>query len=96
LQKATQKKTKTKIVLTDGRVERFNYLHFEDQQYFGTRKTGNVHIRIPIDEGAVNEVRVKNKRATDVINIGAVGIVVIGGIIYGASNCCGQVSLGWE
>ena len=40
LEQAAQENTKTKILLEDGRVEKFESITHKDQQYFGTRKTG--------------------------------------------------------
>ena len=89
LEEAAQKKTRTKILLKDGRVERFNYVYFEDQRYYGTRKTGKGDLRITINESTVNEVRVKNKAATDIINVVMVAIPIV--ILFREfnRNCCG-------
>ena len=69
LEQAVQENTKTKILLEDGRVEKFKFVTQKDQQYFGTRMTGNGYVDIQIDENAVSKVQVKNKTASILVTV---------------------------
>ncbi len=86
LEQAVQENTKTKILLEDGRVEKFNSITFKDQQYFGARKTSFDQVSIPINVNAVSEVRVKNEKASGVFTAVTV-IVGLGTLVWiGASS----------
>ncbi|MGA9239730.1 hypothetical protein [Robiginitalea sp.] len=69
LEQAVQENTKTKILLEDGRVEKFKFVTHKDQQYFGTRMTGNGYVDIQIDENAVSKVQVKHKTASILVTV---------------------------
>ena len=86
LEQAARENTKTKIVLEDGRVEKFKSITHRDQQYFGTRKTRFDQVNIPIDVNAVSEVRVKNEKASGVLTAVTV-IAALGTLVWiGASS----------
>ena len=86
LEQAVQENTKTKILLEDGRVEKFKAIIRKDQHYFGMRKTGFDQVSIPINVNAVSEVRVKNEKASGVFTAVTV-IVGLGTLVWiGASS----------
>ncbi len=61
MEQAAQEKIKTRIVLQDKSIEKFKYITKDNEQYYGTRLTGNGLITIPIDVNEVSEVRIKHK-----------------------------------
>ena len=61
MEQAAQEKIKTRIVLKDKRIEKFKYITKDNEQYYGTRLTGNGPVTIPIDVNDVSEVRIKHK-----------------------------------
>ena len=61
IEHAANEKIKTRIILKDKSIEKFKYITYENQGYFGTRVTGNGPVTIPIDVNNVYEVHIKNK-----------------------------------
>lgn len=82
LEQAVRDNTKTKIVLEDGRVEKFKSITSQDGRYYGNRMTGDGLLTIPLAIDSISEVQVKNKTASllvTVIPLAALTALVIAG-----------------
>ena len=84
LEQAAHAHTKTMVVFKDGKVEKFRHLVAEDQQIFGVRQVSRDIVKIPIDQGEVSYVRVKNKTATTIVAV-AGAAALLGLVIAGAN-----------
>jgi hypothetical protein len=82
LEKAVEEKTKTKILLKDGNIEKFKYIAHENDQFYGVQMTGNGLVNIPLDVDAISNIQVKNKTSSvlvTVIPLAALTALVIAG-----------------
>ena len=84
MEQAAADKIKTKIVLKDKSIEKFKYITYEDQHYFGTRVTGKGHVKIPIDVNDVSEVKIKDKTASIVVTV--IPLAILTALVIAGSN----------
>mgnify|MGYP001553939083 CR=1 FL=1 len=69
LEQAVQEETRTRILMKDGKVEKFKRITQEDEQYNGIRMTGKGPVTVPIDINSIDEIRVKNKGASIFVTV---------------------------
>ena len=84
LDQAAREKTKTKIVLEDGRVEKFKSITNQDGRYYGNRMTGDGLLTIPVDIDSISEVHVKNKTASILVTI--IPLAALTALVIAGSN----------
>ena len=84
IEQAAKEHTKTKILLEDGRIEKFKRITYKDEQYYGTRMTGNGQVTIPININSINKVQVKNKTASILVTV--IPVVALTALIIAASS----------
>lgn len=84
LDQAAREKTKTKIVLEDGRVEKFKSITNQDGRYYGNRMTGDGLLTIPVDIDSIYEVHVKNKTASILVTI--IPLAALTALVIAGSN----------
>ena len=84
MEQAAKANTKTKLLLKDGKIEKFKFVTFKDGQYYGTRITGNGTVNIPIDSNSVDKVQVKNKTASILVTV--IPLAALTALVIAAAN----------
>ena len=100
LDEAYKAQTKTKVFTLDNETLKFKRINFVDGKYYGVLSWDSErHPKLDdmlIDENKINSIKVKNKTASTIINVG-VPIVVLGGIIWiGVESASYNMSWDWE
>ena len=84
LEKASHEETKTKVTNTDGAIFKYNYISFEEGQFYGVHEPEEFgeFVKVPLESEDIINVRTKNKSASTwvpllVITVPALAIVAV-------------------
>ena len=89
LEKASQERIKTKVVNTNELISRFDYITFEEGQFYGVYKDFDERGKLvitPLSEQEISKVLTKDKTASILVTIGAIAIPVIAISIIGIAS----------
>ena len=81
LDEAYKSNTKAKVLTIDNQTLKFKRINLIDGKYYGISKNPSKFENMFLDKNNINSIKVKNKTASTIINVG-VPIVVVGGIIW--------------
>ena len=85
LNEAYKSQTKVKVLTSDNETFIFKRIDFVDGKYYGVSKKVDQLEAAPLDNNNVNSIRILNKTASTVLNVG-VPLIIAGGIIWIAAE----------
>jgi len=85
LNEAYKSQTKVKVLTSDNETLIFKRIDFIDGKYYGVSKKVDQLEAAPLDNNNVNSIRILNKTASTVLNVG-VPLIIAGGIIWIAAE----------
>ena len=85
LNEAYKSQTKVKVLTSDNETFIFKRIDFVDGKYYGVSKKVDQLEAAPLDNNNVNSIRILNKTASTVLNVG-VPLNIAGGIIWIAAE----------
>lgn len=81
LAKASQEQIKTKIASSNGAISKFDYITYEDGQFYGVNKDFDERgklVKTPLREQEITNVLTKDKTTSTVLTVGVIVVPVIG------------------
>ncbi len=77
LEEANDRHIKTKVVTKSGEKLKFKNIAFENGIYYGIKKQKRQIIKIPLDQEAISEIKIKNRALSTIVNIPLVWVYVV-------------------
>ena len=74
LQEASQTRTKTKLRMRDGSIQRFQYIQPENQFFYGIKRVGYEDVKFRVDADDIKSIRLVNKPASFTLSVLGIAI----------------------
>jgi len=69
LEEANDRHIKTKVVTKSGEKLKFKNIEFKNGIYYGVKKKKRQIIKIPLDQEAISEIKIKDRTLSTIVNI---------------------------
>ncbi len=85
LEEAHKEQIKTKVLLKNGKALKFKKIDYDNGIYYGVKKKKVQTARTPLDQNIIDEIKVKDRALSTIINIPLVFVYLMGGGAAGYS-----------
>lgn len=85
LEEAVKQESKVKVLTSDQKTTKYKQITSTDGRFYGTKMKGGKWTQIPLNQGHIASVRLKNKKASTWVTVLGFGVPVAALIIWAAT-----------